>query len=182
MFFQSDEELVCPVCKDIFKQPVVLSCSHSFCKDCLQTWWWGKPICMCPCCNQISPTCDPPCNLARICKITSEALCSLHSEKLKLFCQQHQEPVCVIYRDSKTHSNHRFTPVNEAAEALKKELQKSLKPLQEKLKLFEQIKGNFGQTAEHINVQVQQTEGQLRSSLRSFTSFYKGRKRLGWVL
>ncbi|XP_033983157.1 nuclear factor 7, ovary-like [Trematomus bernacchii] len=179
MFFPSDEELICPVCKDIFKQPVVLSCSHSFCKDCLQTWWGGQLICMCPCCNKISPTCDPPCNLAlkNLCetfvlqRITSEALCSLHSEKLKLFCQQHQEPVCVICRDSKTHSNHSFTPVDEAAKALKKELEKSLKPLQEKLKLFEQIKGNFGQTAEHINVQVQQTEGRIKEQFKKLHKF-----------
>ncbi|XP_034085328.1 tripartite motif-containing protein 35-like [Gymnodraco acuticeps] len=139
----------------------------------------GQLISMCPCCNKISPTCDPPCNLAlqNLCeafvlqKITSEALCSLHSEKLTLFCQQHQEPVCVICRDSKTHSNHRFTPVNEAAEALKKELQKSLKPLQEKLKLFEQIQGNFGQTAEHINVQVQQTEGRIKEQFKKLHTF-----------
>lgn len=45
----------------------------------------------------------------------SEALCRLHSEKLKLFCLDHQEPVCLICRDSENHADHKFRPVDEAA-------------------------------------------------------------------
>ncbi len=30
------EDFSCPVCNEIFKDPVVLSCSHSVCKECLQ--------------------------------------------------------------------------------------------------------------------------------------------------
>uniref|UniRef100_A0A3Q3REA6 RING-type domain-containing protein n=1 Tax=Monopterus albus TaxID=43700 RepID=A0A3Q3REA6_MONAL len=143
-----EEDLSCPVCQDIFKDPVVLSCSHSFCKGCLQRWWEVKQTRQCPCCKIISrgePT-------------RSEGLCSLHSEKLKLFCLDHQQPVCVVCRDSKTHTDHRFRPIDEAAQDHREELQKSLKPLQEKLKLFEQVKGNCDQTAEHIKVQAQDTE------------------------
>uniref|UniRef100_A0A671QLE1 RING-type domain-containing protein n=1 Tax=Sinocyclocheilus anshuiensis TaxID=1608454 RepID=A0A671QLE1_9TELE len=32
-------ELSCPVCCEIFKDPVLLSCSHSFCQECLQQFW-----------------------------------------------------------------------------------------------------------------------------------------------
>uniref|UniRef100_A0A3B4H3E6 RING-type domain-containing protein n=1 Tax=Pundamilia nyererei TaxID=303518 RepID=A0A3B4H3E6_9CICH len=32
----SEEDFLCPVCHEVFTDPVVLSCSHSFCKDCLQ--------------------------------------------------------------------------------------------------------------------------------------------------
>uniref|UniRef100_A0A3Q3IS07 RING-type domain-containing protein n=1 Tax=Monopterus albus TaxID=43700 RepID=A0A3Q3IS07_MONAL len=41
-------DLCCPVCQDVFKDPVVLSCSHSFCKDCLQSWWTEKGHRECP--------------------------------------------------------------------------------------------------------------------------------------
>ncbi|XP_070699632.1 nuclear factor 7, ovary-like [Pempheris klunzingeri] len=180
MSFRSEEDLSCPVCQDIFKDPVVLSCSHSFCKDCLQTWWREERLRECPVCKKKSRS-DPPCNLAlkNLCEAfllerdqqASEALCSLHSEKLKLFCLDHQQPVCLVCRDSKTHNNHRFRPIHEFALDLRKELQKSLKPLQDKLKLFEQVKGNCDQTAEHIKVQAQNTERLIKEQFKKLRHF-----------
>ncbi|XP_031152644.1 tripartite motif-containing protein 35-like [Sander lucioperca] len=185
MSSRSEEDLSCPVCHDIFKNPVVLSCSHSFCKDCLQKWWRGKQIRECPCCKRRSSKSDPPRNLAlkNLCEsfllkkerkrgsAGSETLCSLHSEKLKLFCLDHQQPVCVICRDSKTHHNHRFRPIDEAAQDHKEELQKFLKPLQEKLKFFKEVKGNCDQTAEHIKVQAGHTEKQIRQQFKKLHQF-----------
>ena len=60
----SEKDFSCPVCHDIFKDPVLLSCSHSFCKACLQKWWSEKKIQECPVCKKVSSTDDPPCNLA----------------------------------------------------------------------------------------------------------------------
>uniref|UniRef100_A0A667XR15 RING-type domain-containing protein n=1 Tax=Myripristis murdjan TaxID=586833 RepID=A0A667XR15_9TELE len=107
------EDLCCPVCRDVFKDPVVLSCSHSFCRACLQSWWAEKPTKDCPFCKRRSSR-------------RSELLCSLHSEKLKLFCLDHQQPVCVVCLHSDKHTDHKFRP----------ELQESLKLFQRKLKLF----------------------------------------------
>uniref|UniRef100_A0A3B3VZZ9 Uncharacterized protein n=1 Tax=Poecilia latipinna TaxID=48699 RepID=A0A3B3VZZ9_9TELE len=39
-----EEDLCCPVCKEVFVDPVVLSCSHSFCKECLKNSW--RPVCL----------------------------------------------------------------------------------------------------------------------------------------
>ncbi|XP_070759388.1 E3 ubiquitin-protein ligase TRIM35-like [Enoplosus armatus] len=184
MFSESEKDLSCPVCQDIFKDPVVLSCSHSFCKDCLQRWWRGKRIQECPVCNKRSSRSDPPRNLVlkNLCETFilerdqrssagSETLCSLHSEKLKLFCLDHQQPVCVVCRDSKTHNNHRFRPIDEAAQDHREELQNSLKPLQEKLKVFEQVKGNCDQTAEHMKVQARHTERRIKEQFKKLHQF-----------
>uniref|UniRef100_A0A3B4T4Q0 Tripartite motif containing 35-28 n=1 Tax=Seriola dumerili TaxID=41447 RepID=A0A3B4T4Q0_SERDU len=130
MAFRPEEDLRCPVCHEVFRDPVLLSCSHSFCKDCLQSWWREKQTPECPVCKRISSRKHPPCNLVlkNLCEAflqerdhgSSEALCSLHSEKLKLFCLDHQQPVCLICRDSEKHTDHRFRPIDEAAPPHKK--------------------------------------------------------------
>ncbi|XP_067442424.1 E3 ubiquitin-protein ligase TRIM39-like [Thunnus thynnus] len=184
MSFQSEEDLSCPVCHDIYKNPVVLTCSHSFCKECLQSWWSRKQIHECPVCNERPLMSDPPCNLAlkNLCEAFllkrdqrasagSEDLCSLHSEKLKLFCLDHQQPVCLVCLHSKTHTNHRFRPIDEAAQDHKEELRKSLEPLKEKLKLFKEVKENCDQTAKHIKFQTRNTEKQIKEQFKKLHHF-----------
>uniref|UniRef100_A0A3Q0SGL1 Tripartite motif containing 35-13 n=1 Tax=Amphilophus citrinellus TaxID=61819 RepID=A0A3Q0SGL1_AMPCI len=184
MAFQSEEDLTCTVCLDIFKDPVVLPCNHSFCNICLQTWWSDKSVCECPVCKRKSSRSDPHRNLAleKMCKAflmesdqgasaVSEALCGLHSERLKLFCLDHQLPVCLICRDSKMHTSHRFRPIQELAHEQRKELQKCLGPLQEKVQVFVHVKGNFDKTAEHIKVQARHTERQIKEQFQRLHQF-----------
>ncbi|XP_033981620.1 nuclear factor 7, brain-like [Trematomus bernacchii] len=175
-----EEDLCCPVCQEVFRDPVLLSCSHSFCKACLQNWWDGKEVKECPVCRRKSSK-EFVLNFAlkNLCETflqerdqrSPEALCSLHSEKLKLFCLDHQQPVCLVCRDSKTHTNHRFRPIDEAAQDLRDELQKSLQPFQEKLKLFEEVKVKFDQTAGHMKVQAQHTETQIKEQFKKLHQF-----------
>ncbi|XP_029900696.1 nuclear factor 7, ovary-like [Myripristis murdjan] len=184
MASRSEEDLCCPVCHDIFKDPVILSCSHSFCKACLQSWWTEKPTRDCPVCQRRSSKSDPPCNLVlkNLCEAFllqrdqrdsagSELLCSLHSEKLRLFCLDHQQPVCVVCRDSEKHTDHKFRPIDEAAKTHKEELKKSLKPIQEKLGVFLKVKGNCDETAEHIKVQARRTERQIKEEFKKLHQF-----------
>ncbi|XP_063325274.1 nuclear factor 7, brain-like [Pelmatolapia mariae] len=181
MASRSEEDLCCPVCQEVFRDPVLLSCSHSFCKDCLKRWWRERPTHECPVCKRRSSRNEPPFNLAlrNLCESflqerdqrASEALCSLHSEKLKLFCLDHQQPVCVVCRDSEKHTNHRFRPIDEAAQQHKKELQETLEPLKKKLKVCEEVQVKFDQTAEHIKVQARHTERQIKEQFKKLHQF-----------
>ncbi|XP_053531081.1 E3 ubiquitin-protein ligase TRIM35 [Ictalurus punctatus] len=171
----SEEEFSCPVCCEIFTDPVLLRCSHSVCKVCLQKFWETKGSRECPVCRRKSSMEEPPRNLAlkNLCETflqersqrsssASETVCSLHSEKLKLFCLDDQQPVCWVCRDSKIHTNHKFCPIDEALTDCKEELKTALKPLQEKLKIFKDCKLHWSQTAEHIKIQAQHTERQIK--------------------
>ncbi|XP_074516853.1 E3 ubiquitin-protein ligase TRIM35-like [Sebastes fasciatus] len=177
------EDLRCPVCRDIFKDPVLLTCSHTFCKACWQRWWPEKSTHQCPVCKTQSVLYDPPRNLAlkNVCEAFSAgrvqrgsaALCGLHSEELKLFCLDHQEPVCVICLHSSSHTNHSFKPIAEVAMDYKEVLRVLLKRLQEKLELFNDIKGNFDRTAEDIEVQAKDTERQIDGEFSTLQKFLK---------
>ncbi|KAL6483742.1 hypothetical protein MHYP_G00086140 [Metynnis hypsauchen] len=50
----SEEDFSCPVCCDIFRDPVVLSCSHTVCKTCLQKFWETQRYQECPVCRRRS--------------------------------------------------------------------------------------------------------------------------------
>ncbi|XP_064197539.1 E3 ubiquitin-protein ligase TRIM35-like [Anguilla rostrata] len=181
-----EEELSCPVCSEIFRDPVVLSCSHSFCKACLQKYWEQKGSRECPVCRRRSSMDPPPPNLSlrntceaflkersQRAKAGSEVLCRLHSEKLKLFCLEDQIPVCLVCQTAKKHENHKMRPVQEAAEQYKEKLRTALAPLQEKLKAFNAVKLVCDQTAEHIKSQAQNTERQIKMEFEKLQQFLK---------
>ncbi|CAL8401076.1 unnamed protein product [Boreogadus saida] len=172
------DDLSCSVCCDIFKDPVILSCSHSFCKGCLQTWWTQNQRQNCPLCKRRSSKTKPPRNIAL--KNLSEAfqrenadLCPLHGEKLKLFCLDDWETACLICRHSEKHANHRFLPVEEAALSRRKEMKKLLKPLKEKLGDFVEIKRKCENIAAHINIQAAHTERQIQKEFEKLHQFLK---------
>ena len=176
-----EEDLSCPFCQDVFRDPVFLLCSHSFCKDCLKRWWKDKEVKECPFCKTRSSIWEPSFNLAikNLCETflqerdqsSSPALCSLHSMKLRLFCLDHQQPVCLVCRDSEKHSEHKIRPIDEAAQQHKKQLQETLEPLKKKLQCFERVKVEFEQTAEHIKVQAGLTQTQIKEQFKKLHQF-----------
>ncbi|XP_056103553.1 nuclear factor 7, ovary-like [Rhinichthys klamathensis goyatoka] len=182
----SAEELSCPVCCDIFKAPVLLSCSHSVCRECLQQFWRTKKTQECPVCRRRSSKDQPPLNLAlnNLCESIqkernetrssgSEEISSLHSEKLKLFCLEDKQLVCIVCFTSQQHDNHKVRPISEVISSYKEELNTALKSLQEKLKHKENIKGEFEKTVQHIKAQAEHTERQIKQQFEKLHQFLR---------
>ncbi|XDV45578.1 hypothetical protein PO909_013657 [Leuciscus waleckii] len=179
----SAKEMSCPICCEIFKAPVLLSCSHSFCKECIQQFWRSKNTKECPLCRRRSSRDDPPCNLVlrnlcesflkgrneRSSSSGSEEVCSLHSEKLKLFCLEDKQPVCLVCRDSQKHVKHTFRPISEVVSSYKEEL----RFLQEKLNHREKIKGECVKTIQHIKSQAEHTERQIKLEFEKLHQFLR---------
>lgn len=139
-----EDELSCPVCCEVFTDPVVLKCSHSFCRVCLQQFWNRKAAKReCPVCRRKSSLTEPTVSLAlkNVCDAIlqeqkrqasaragsvlangtpkPEALCATHGEGLKLFCQNDEEVLCCVCQTSKKHQGHSVCPLEEAANDLK---------------------------------------------------------------
>ncbi|XP_041093576.1 zinc-binding protein A33-like [Polyodon spathula] len=181
-----EADLSCAVCCEIFNDPVTLHCNHSFCKACLDQCWKEKGARECPVCRRRASMGDPPVNFVlrniveSFLKERSQnppaptgILCSLHEEKLKLFCVDDEEAVCLVCQTSKKHENHKIRPVQEAAQDYKGELKTALKPLQDKLKTFNKVKQECDETAEHIKKQAQQTERQIKEEFEELHQFLR---------
>lgn len=192
----TEVELTCPICCDIFRDPVVLKCSHSFCASCLQQYWGphGRNR-DCPLCRTQSlddPV--PSLTLRNLCESylnegegPEEAaaaaaavgelycdpgeMCPVHGEKLKLYCLLEQEPICVVCHTSRKHKQHDCCPVSEAVVDVKEKMKSALSSLQEKKDAFDKMKKNYEDTVVHIQAQARFVERRTREEFEKLHSF-----------
>ncbi|TDG99580.1 hypothetical protein EPR50_G00195650 [Perca flavescens] len=47
-----EDNLQCPICLNVFSDPVTTPCGHNFCKTCLSQHWDKSDLCSCPMCNK----------------------------------------------------------------------------------------------------------------------------------
>ncbi|XP_051570972.1 zinc-binding protein A33-like isoform X1 [Myxocyprinus asiaticus] len=179
-----EEDLSCPVCCEIFKHPVLLPCSHSFCRSCLEHFWDSASSRSCPVCRRRASKKSPPSNraLKNLCEAFllgrgqgnasgSNTLCWRHGEKFKLFCLVDQEPICVVCQASKMHKGHDCSPTEEAALDCKDKLSAAMKVLQHKLEVFSKARQSSAFTLEYIKIQAQRVERQMKEEFLKLHQF-----------
>lgn len=137
------EEAVCSICLEYMSEPVSVDCGHNFCRGCIgkhcqdKGLWNDAPF--------TCPQCRAPCRrssmrpnrqLANIVESirqlglrgdvgtgtgagSGSPLCPLHDERLKLFCEGDEQPICVVCRESQQHRSHTVYPIEEAAQVYK---------------------------------------------------------------
>ncbi|CAI5768049.1 finger RFP-like [Podarcis lilfordi] len=57
-------------------------------------------------------------------------MCPRHQEPLKLFCNDDQDPTCMVCDRSKEHREHSVFPMEEASQEYKERIEAQLKSLQ----------------------------------------------------
>ncbi|XP_072548366.1 zinc-binding protein A33-like [Salminus brasiliensis] len=174
----SEEDFSCPVCMDIFKDPVVLSCGHSVCKVCVRQYWSTKGSQECPLCRKRSFR-SPPANLAL--KTLSESFqavrghpetrCDLHDEELKLYCVNDSQLACVVCRDSQTHLEHKFRPIDEIAAEHKDIVEGALKTATVKIKSLHNAQLKCQGRIDHIKQQAQHIRNQIKEEFKKLHDF-----------
>ncbi|KAJ8007129.1 hypothetical protein DPEC_G00114350 [Dallia pectoralis] len=183
-----EEDLCCPVCCDIFRDPIVLKCTHSFCASCLQQYWSGKSAGRdCPLCRRESEDepvasltlknlCDSYIHVGEAVGTAGELckpgeLCCQHGERLKLFCLHDKEPICVVCHTSRKHRNHECCPVEEAIDDMKEDIKSTLTTLQEKREALDKMKNQYENTLTHIQIQARFVEKQVRNEFEQLHNF-----------
>uniref|UniRef100_H2ZTA6 Tripartite motif containing 35 n=1 Tax=Latimeria chalumnae TaxID=7897 RepID=H2ZTA6_LATCH len=174
-----EEDLTCSICYEIFTDPVTLQCGHNFCKKCVCEYWKQSCTRSCSICRAPSTT-DLKINiilhsitdaLKEKSEAQPEGICSEHEEKLKLFCLEDQELICVICQTSKKHQNHKCCPIKEAALDYKEEVNPAvmhLPGIQEKLS---KVKEEYRKHLNHIQDQTEKTEKQIKEDFVKLHQF-----------
>lgn len=120
------QDLTCSVCRGLFRDPLVLPCTHSFCRECLQksTRFSGE---QCPLCREKFTAGQeiPNRALSQVCQTFarypppgslegpgSEAGCDVHLKPLLLYCEKDEQPLCVDCVAQ--HNTHKLWPLTEA--------------------------------------------------------------------
>ncbi|KAM7035980.1 E3 ubiquitin-protein ligase TRIM7-like [Passerculus sandwichensis] len=139
-------DITCPVCLDVFEQPVLTACGHSFCGQCLAAVLGDPPRpAACPQCRApVEPGSQRPIrslgNVAGLARsLEEEAVrlrCPQHGKALALFCEPCAALLCAPCRDGPEHRGHRVRPAEEAARELQETLQRNLLALQNQKKIL----------------------------------------------
>ncbi|XP_028269046.1 nuclear factor 7, brain-like [Parambassis ranga] len=181
--------LSCHVCSETFKDPVTLSCSHSFCSSCLQKFWEQTKNKNCPICKRRSSMDNILINFtlkeladsfagrqkpesSEVKKEVLMVVCHKHPEEPKLFCEDEQRAVCPVCEFS-LHQTHKVVPVEQAVRDLKEQLRSDLKSLQDKRDKYKQVEDTYNEMSQHVKKQLLSTETQIRAEFNKLHQFLK---------
>lgn len=128
------QDLTCSLCYKIYSDPVLLPCSHSFCRECLLANLRFNE--KCPLCRKKVKPGQEVTNLAlkNACETylkfpepgltessTPEDSCKMHRKPLILYCVKDEEPICadcVPLHTTHEHT-HKLLPIPQGANVAK---------------------------------------------------------------
>ncbi|XP_058854236.1 E3 ubiquitin-protein ligase TRIM50-like [Acipenser ruthenus] len=125
-----ENQLLCPICLEVFAEPLMLQCGHSYCKSCLSSMTldtYGQLRCPVSRCEVDGGSSPPNVSLARIVEAMSELndshpeleSCLQHHNPLSLFCEQDQEVICGLCSSIGAPWNHKITPLTSVYSRMK---------------------------------------------------------------
>uniref|UniRef100_A0A8C3RFG2 TRI27 protein n=1 Tax=Cyanoderma ruficeps TaxID=181631 RepID=A0A8C3RFG2_9PASS len=172
-------EASCPVCLELFQDPVSIPCGHSFCRGCIERCWESSrgSFC-CPRCRNAAPepSLRPNRELGHVADIARGLLaagprCGRHREPLRLFCREERALLCPECGRSRRHRLHRLVPAEQAAREYKEQIQSRLQALkEEREKYLESRKSGAGRSLhlDQTRSEGQRMEREFRESQREF--------------
>uniref|UniRef100_A0A803TWU5 Zinc finger protein RFP-like n=1 Tax=Anolis carolinensis TaxID=28377 RepID=A0A803TWU5_ANOCA len=183
-------ELACPICLEYFKEPVmIISCGHHFCQSCLDQCWEGKEA-SCPQCREKVQEGDirPNRQLANLVEIAKELgsqkaeekgrVCQRHQEPLKLFCKNHEAPICVVCDRSKEHKNHKVIPLDEASKEYKDQIGNLLETLKKEREKILACKADAARESQDVLGKIQREKDKAVAAFRLMYQFLEEQEKI----
>ncbi|KAH0501392.1 Tripartite motif-containing protein 30A [Microtus ochrogaster] len=152
------EEVTCPICLELLKEPVSADCDHSFCRACITLNYEsskgkeGEGIC--PVCRvtymfeNLRPNQHVTNIVERLKEFKSSPeeeqkvnVCAQHGEKLQLFCEKDMVAICWLCERSQEHRGHQTALIEEVANKYKNQIQSEVENVEKEFKgLWEFLK------------------------------------------
>ncbi|XP_057633076.1 tripartite motif-containing protein 30A-like isoform X2 [Chionomys nivalis] len=137
------EEVTCPICLELLKEPVSADCDHIFCRACITLNYESSKVKegegICPVCrvSYLFGNLRLNRHVANIVEKLKEFksspeeeqkvnVCELHGEKLQLFCEKDMVAICWLCERSQEHRGHQTALIEEVANKYKRMLQAAL--------------------------------------------------------
>ncbi|XP_060755260.1 nuclear factor 7, brain-like isoform X2 [Neoarius graeffei] len=180
-----EDDLSCPVCCELYQDPQLLCCGHTFCHQCLKKHWTVNTARTCPLCRRVSLQ-ESVDNLALRSTIESyqrekekerkeresdgEVKCSRHGEKIQFFCKTDDEVICSKCRKD-GHRLHRVQHLAHAVRQHKDRVKAALRPAEKALQSLKNGTSQQAQIAKYI--QAEQAERQIKAEFEKFHHFLR---------
>ncbi|XP_048338052.1 E3 ubiquitin-protein ligase TRIM69 [Sphaerodactylus townsendi] len=94
------KELTCILCVELFREPMILPCSHNFCKVCIENLCLRKGVIVCPECQGRFP--DKSYMENTVLQRMVEKLQACHVMSTQQRCTEHNEPVTLYWKPEGT--------------------------------------------------------------------------------
>ncbi|XP_056613197.1 E3 ubiquitin-protein ligase TRIM50-like [Triplophysa dalaica] len=129
-----EDQLRCPVCLEIFTEPLILQCGQSYCRGCVRAISVNPlgqlqcPVCRCA----VDADCPPPnVALARIVDAVRTLntpdkgpleICAQHNNPLSLYCEEDRALICGLCGSIGAHRAHKVTPIHSVYSRMKEDI------------------------------------------------------------
>lgn len=126
-----EDQLRCAVCLEVFTEPLILQCGHSYCRGCVGGMSVNPlgqlqcPVCRCA----VDADCPPPnVALARIVDAVRtlntpdegrSEICGQHNNPLSLYCEEDRALICGLCGSIGAHRAHKVTPISSVYSRMK---------------------------------------------------------------
>ncbi|XP_075769576.1 tripartite motif-containing protein 10-like [Pelodiscus sinensis] len=186
------DTVLCSLCQESFKHPVLLKCGHNFCRACITRYCEDSQSSStssytCPQCGkgfrkgEFQPNWQLK-HVADVAKTIPEPggqrACNTHNRGLKLFCEVDQTLICLVCRESQDHKEHAVVPIEEAAQDYKCQIQHRLANLEKEKKKILSYKSSGKTTSQELLKQLQIDRQKIASVFQRLCEFLEEQEQL----